>query len=166
MKLYIKQKVFSIGAKFNVYDERQQSKYIVEGAWFSFTSRHTIYDSSRLELVSIRKRPFSFLAKFDIQMDDGKTYYMNSSFRFIEEAAVVKDIGWSIVSTSFRHEYCIRDKNDNIIARISKKWLSWGDTYEIDIVEGIDEVLVLAVVICYDIKNQDNSSVNSSGGTN
>ena len=36
------------------------------------------------------------------------------------------------------------------VARVQKRWLSWGDTYEISIASGYDEVNVLAVVLVID----------------
>ena len=36
------------------------------------------------------------------------------------------------------------------VVRIHKKWMSWGDAFELDIAPGTDEVLALAVVLAID----------------
>ena len=47
MKLYLKQKVFSWGDSFTVYDENGNDKYYVEGEIFSFGKKLHIYDLSK-----------------------------------------------------------------------------------------------------------------------
>lgn len=47
------------------------------------------------------------------------------------------------------HDYSISDGRNDIVV-LHKAWISWGDCYEIDIADGIDELLVLAVVIAID----------------
>ena len=41
MKLYLKQKVFSIGDKFFIYDENGEEKYRVEGEFFPLAKKCT-----------------------------------------------------------------------------------------------------------------------------
>ena len=43
MKLYIKQKVFSWGAKFRIFDEYENDKYSVEGEVFTFGKKLHLY---------------------------------------------------------------------------------------------------------------------------
>ena len=43
-KLLIKQKVFSIRDKFNVYDENEKVKYKVKSSLFSLKYKLTVYD--------------------------------------------------------------------------------------------------------------------------
>ena len=44
MKLYIKQKVFSWGAKFNITDENGEERYSVAGEVFTLAKKLHIYD--------------------------------------------------------------------------------------------------------------------------
>ena len=46
MKLYIKQKVFSWGDKFRVYDENYNDRYYVEGEVLSFGKKLHLYSRS------------------------------------------------------------------------------------------------------------------------
>ena len=41
-------------------------------------------------------------------------------------------------------------KNGNPIVTISKEWMTWGDSYELDIADPDDETVALAVVLTID----------------
>ena len=47
-------------------------------------------------------------------------------------------------------------------------WFAWGDTYEIDIADGVDEVMALSVVLIIDavIDSQNSSSATVSSSSN
>ena len=55
MKLYIKQKVFSWGDKFRIYDEND--KYYVESEVFTFGKKLHLYSQSGSELAFIGVPP-------------------------------------------------------------------------------------------------------------
>ncbi|MDZ7835210.1 MAG: hypothetical protein U5K84_07530 [Alkalibacterium sp.] len=47
------------------------------------------------------------------------------------------------------HDYVIKEGN-KVIADINKKWLSWGDSYEIDIQDERFVSLLLGIVVVID----------------
>ena len=47
------------------------------------------------------------------------------------------------------HDYEILQNGVHIVS-IRKEWMTWGDTYEIDIANDADEVIALAVVLAID----------------
>ncbi|MBQ7054279.1 MAG: hypothetical protein IJN97_03575, partial [Oscillospiraceae bacterium] len=63
MKLYIKQQVFSLTAKFTVKDERGEDKYFVEGDFLSLHARMHIYNTMRQEIAQIYRK-ITFLPRF------------------------------------------------------------------------------------------------------
>ena len=52
------------------------------------------------------------------------------------------------------HEYRI-ERGGEKIAEVSKRWLRMRDTYGIDIAEGLDDALILAVTVCIDQMSHD-----------
>ena len=63
MKLYIKQKVFSLTSKFTVKDESGNDRYFVEGEFFSLRGRLHIMDAQavdRKEEAMIGSNPFQY----------------------------------------------------------------------------------------------------------
>ena len=57
--------------------------------------------------------------------------------------------GLEIEGNVWAHEYEIR-RNGRPIVSISKEWLTWGDSYVLDILDPADEILALAVVLTID----------------
>jgi uncharacterized protein YxjI len=48
------------------------------------------------------------------------------------------------------HEYEF-NREGRAVARVSKQWFSWSDTYGVDIAEGEDVVLILAGTVVIDM---------------
>jgi len=150
MRFYIKQKVFTLKDKFNVFDENQTQKYQVKGKFLSLTNKldlldmegklllhsnrklltflpkYYIYDSQN-QLVAVIKKKFSFLPKYDLTVL-GKALKVDGKF--------------------FAHNFSILD-NTLTLASISKRVISWGDTYEIDIAaeENVEVFLFVVIII-------------------
>ena len=123
MKLYIKQKVFSIGERFTVKDEFGNDRYFVEGEWLSIPKKFRILDEITIEIV----KEFSFFRpKYRI---DGSPF--------------------SVEGDVFTHDYTIL-RDGTPVASISKEWFTWGDSYMIDNYKGEDEEMLLAILIVID----------------
>ena len=69
MKLYLQQRVFSIGDKFTLYDEGGNDRYYVQGEVFSFGKRLHILDTEGRELAMIRQKVFSFLPTYFVDIN-------------------------------------------------------------------------------------------------
>jgi uncharacterized protein YxjI len=74
----------------------------------------------------------------------------------------VEGTGWQVEGDYWAHEYIIKDF-DEVIMRISKHWLTWGDSYELDIPDDKNTILALCTAIAIDCMNADatRSSISS-----
>lgn len=63
-KLYIKQKVFSIGEKFTVVDEDQRLHYSVKGSFMKIPKTFSVENEQGKEVSRITKKTISLLPKF------------------------------------------------------------------------------------------------------
>ena len=149
MKLYIKQKVFSWGDKFRIYDENENDLYYVEGKVFSIGKKLYLYKNDGTELAYIHEKVLSFLPKYFISRGGIDVAEVVKKFTFFRQKYSVENLGWSVSGNFWAHDYKIED-NAKTLASISKRWFSWGDTYEIDIADGVDEVMALCVVLIID----------------
>ena len=64
---------------------------------------------------------------------------------------------YSITGSFWEHEYEFQ-RHGEIVARVSKRYFSWTDTYGIEVVDGEDVLAILATcividLICHDEKN-------------
>ena len=55
--------------------------------------------------------------------------------------------------TDHRYHFTRRGR---MVARISKKFFSWGDTYRIEILPGENDVVILATAVILDMMNHPN----------
>ena len=126
MKLYIKQKVFSLTSKFTVKDESGNDRYFVEGEFFSLRGRLHIMDAQGEEIAEIVKDFSFFRPKYSLE---------NTSL--------------SVEGDFWSHEYSLYDGDRNIM-NIHKEWFTWGDSYELDILDPDYELISLGIVLAID----------------
>lgn len=163
MKLYIKQKVFSWADKFRVYDEYENDKYFVEGEVFTLGKKLHLYSLDGDELAYIHQKVWSFLPKYFINRNGEDVAEVVKEFTFLRQEYTVEGLDWTIEGDFWAHEYQINSEN-GVVATISKRWFTWGDTYEIDIADNADEVMALSVVLIIDavIDSQNSSAAANS----
>lgn len=157
MNLYIKQRVFTWGDKFSIYDEAGNEKYYVEGEIFTWGKKLHLYDLQGRELAFIKQELFTFLPKYLISRNGVDIAEVVKEFTFFKQEYSVNGLGWQVHGDFWDHEYEITEAG-RTIAAVSKEWLTWGDTYEIRFDGSVDEVIALAVVLVIDacIEAQNN----------
>ncbi|NMA86831.1 MAG: hypothetical protein GX968_05860 [Tissierellia bacterium] len=151
MKFLIKEKIFTFADKFNIEDENGNSKYEVVGEIFTFGNKLRLYDMNGREIIYIEQKLFRFLPEYEIYKSGSIIGRIKKEFTFfVPSFQIDSDYGnLTIEGDIFQHEFNIL-RNGQIIASISKKWVSWSDTYSIDILEGEDEAFLLSIVITLD----------------
>ncbi|MBE6540892.1 MAG: hypothetical protein E7672_00370 [Ruminococcaceae bacterium] len=149
MNLYIKQQIFTWGDKFSIYDANGQEKYFVEGEVFTFGKKLHLYDLNGNELAYIEQQLFTFLPKYVIYINGEDIAEVVKEFTFFHPEYTVNGLGWSVHGDFFDHDYDVTH-GDEIIASVSKEWFTWGDAYEIEFGDGVDEIAALAVVLVID----------------
>ncbi|MBQ3252473.1 MAG: LURP-one-related family protein [Oscillospiraceae bacterium] len=149
MHLYIKQKVFSWGDKFTVKDETGRDRYYVEGEVFSFGKKLHIYDIHGREVAFIKQEVWSFLPRFYVFCNERQVAEIKKEFTFLFPKYTIEGLGWEIDGSFMAHDYQITQNGYPIVA-IRKEWMSWGDSYELDIRDAKDEIIALAVVLTID----------------
>lgn len=149
MKLYIKQKVFSWTDRFTVKDAEGQDRYFVEGEFLTWGKKLHVYDRMQREVAFIHEEVLTFLPKYHVSVDGTEVAEIIKEFTFFKPKYRIDGLGWEIDGRFMEHDYEIR-KGNQTIATIYKEWMTWGDCYEIDIAEGVDEIMALAVVLTID----------------
>ncbi|PKK93086.1 MAG: hypothetical protein CVV61_06435 [Tenericutes bacterium HGW-Tenericutes-6] len=161
---YLKQKVFSFRDRYKIYDEEQNLLYHVKGHYFSITHKMDFIDESNDALLyQFRRKLLSFLPTYfmyDELGDTIATVHRNWSFFTKKVSVTTKDKTYQIEGTFYAHAFDILDQG-TVVASIKKRWISWGDTYEITIVDESDEAFYLALVILIDSIFHDNRSRSS-----
>lgn len=148
MKLYIKEQVFSWGDKFFVKDALGEDKYVVQGEVFSLGKKLHIYDMHGREVAFIRQELMTLLPCFSVYSGSTQVQ-VKKELSFLVPRYSIGGLGWEIEGSFWEHEYRIT-QNGIPIVTISKEWMTWGDSYELDIQSPADEIIALAVVLTID----------------
>ncbi len=164
MKLYIKEKVFSWGDKFTVKDASGSDKYIVEGEVFSWGKKLHVYDMQGREVAFIKQRLWTWLPKYEVFCGDRQVAEIKKEFTFLFPKYSIEGLGWEIDGKFMAHDFEITQSGRRIVT-ITKEWMTWGDSYELDIANPADEIVALAVVITIDCVMESSSAAASSAST-
>ncbi len=157
MKLYIKEKVFSWTDRFTVWDQWGNGKYYVEGEFFSWGKKLHVYDLQGREVAFIRQEVWSFLPRFYVYIGQRQVAEIKKAFTFFYPRYSIAGLGWEIQGSFWEHDYEIT-KAGRPIVTISKEWMTWGDSYELDIMDPEDEIVALAVVLTVDCVREAQSN--------
>lgn len=149
MRLYMKQKVFSLKERFAITDDAGRMYYEAEGEIFTLGKKLHLYDHMGAEVAQIRQVLLSFLPRYEVWMGGEQMAEIVKEFTFLTPKYTIKGPEWSVEGQIWAHDYMIC-KNGVVIANVHKAWMSWGDSYEIDIDENESETMVLAVVLAID----------------
>ena len=149
MKLYIKEKVFSWGDKFTVKDENGRDRYAVEGEVFTWGKKLHVYNLLGEEVAFIKQEVFSFLPRYYVFCGGRQVAEIRKEFTFFFPKYSIEGLGWEINGHFLAHDYEIT-RGGRPIVRISKEWMTWGDSYELSIANPSDEIVALAVVLTID----------------
>ena len=165
MKLYIQEKVFSWGDKFTVKDEYGNDKYYVQGEVFSWGKKLHVYDMTGNEVAFIKQEVWSFLPRFYVFCNNVQVAEIKKEFSFIFPKYSVAGLGWEIEGRFMAHDYEIK-KGSRTIVSISKEWMTWGDSYELDIANPEDEIVSLAVVLTIDCVTEASAGASAAVSSN
>lgn len=149
MKLYLKQKVFTWRDRFYVKDENGNDRYAVEGEIFSWGKKLHIYDVNGNEAAFIRQKVLAFLPRFFVEIGGQIACEVVKEFTFFRQSYRLEGLSWHLDGDIWAHEYSLTDSGRQIM-RLTKKWFTWGDSYELDITDPRDELLCLCVALAVD----------------
>lgn len=161
MKLYIKEKVFSWGDKFTVKDEYGNDRYYVEGEVFSWGKKLHVYDMEGNKVAFIKQEVWSFLPRYYVFCDDKQVAEIKKEFTFIFPKYSIEGLGWEIEGRFMAHDYEITQSGRTIVS-IRKEWMTWGDSYELNIRNPENEIVALAVVLTIDCVTESSSGANNA----
>jgi uncharacterized protein YxjI len=82
-------------------------------------------------------------------------------FTFLRPKYSIIGPGWEVDGSFWEHDYEVTE-NGRPIVSIRKEWMTWGDTYELDIADTGNEVMALAVVLAIDCVLDAQQNANNS----
>lgn len=149
MKLYLKQKVFSWRDRFFVKNENGTDCYAIQGEILSWGKKLHVYDMNGTEVAFIRQKVLSWSPRFFVEINGHGVCEIVKEITFFRQKYRLEGLPWRLDGNFWAHEYSLT-ANERQIMRLSKKWLTWGDSYELDIADSQDALLCLCIALAVD----------------
>lgn len=147
--LYMKQKVFSVGEKFTVTDEQGDVRYKVKGSVLKIPKEFRLQSVDGKLVAKMKKKIVVFFPTFYVDMANGETIVIKKQFSFLRPKYSIS-IGDLQVNGDWWDMSFTVTNGKKQVAKINKKWISWGDSYAIQIRDTRYEDTIVALVVAID----------------
>jgi uncharacterized protein YxjI len=149
-------KVMSIGDDSWIEDENGSKVYKANGKALHLRKKFILEDASGNDLAKIQERVVSVRDKMVIERDAGTATVHKALIGIRERYQIDVDGGPDLKAHGnfVDHEYEI-ERDGDTVATVSKRWFRVRATYGIEIADGEDDVLLLAVAVCIDAMTHD-----------
>jgi uncharacterized protein YxjI len=158
MRYILKQKVFSLGGAFYIKDDQERDVFFVQGKALSFGHQLSFQDMAGNELAHIRQKVLSWGPTYEIYRA-GQLFAVvrKELFTFFRHVFTVDVPGPDdlVAEGDFLDLEFTFSRSGGQVATVSRQWFSWADTYGVDIVDGEDDITILASTIVIDMVRAD-----------
>ena len=149
MKLLFRQRAFSWFDSYDIYDENENTVYVVKGQ-LSWGHCLKIYDpEEQQELGTVKEEILTWLPKFELYVGDRCVGEIRKEFTLFRPSFSLDFCGWTVDGSFMEWDYTIQD-GPRQVASISKELFHWTDTYVLDITYPKDALYVLMFVLAID----------------
>lgn len=156
-QLYMKQKIVSLSGKYTVMDAEQQPAYYVEGSFLKIPKTFTILDPSKNEVALITKKVFSFLPKFFVEVNGREVLTIKKEFSFFKARYTIDAAAIEVRGNWWDMTFEVLQQG-TVVGSVQKKWLSWGDSYEVQVADEEMEAIIIAIVVAIDCVKADQAA--------
>lgn len=167
MRYRIQEKLLCLGDDFAIRDDAGRLMYQVDGRAFTLLrEKLSFQDPSGEEVAFIREKLISLRKAYEIHRGGDRVAVVRKDLFNVFRVGFTVDVegpdDYEAKGSILDHEYTFR-RQGRVVAQVSKKWFTLRDTYAVDIVEGEDDVLILAAAvvidqICHDRDGGDGDS--------
>jgi len=157
-KYRMREKMFSIGDDYWIETDSGERAFKVDGKALRVRDTLALKTPDGDELFTIQEKKLSIRDKMEIERGGTTVATVKKALvsplrdRFSIEVEGGEDM--EAKGNIVDHEYKIERGGDKI-AEVSKRWFRVRDTYGIEIAEGGDDALILAITVCIDQMTHD-----------
>ena len=149
MRLIFKQRFFSWFDSYDIFDERENVIFTVEGKMSWGHCLH-ILNARGEHIATVKQKVLTFLPRFELYEGEEYVGCITKEFSFFKPNFSVDCNGWLVDGDFWEWDYRIADADGDTVASISKELFRMTDTYVIDVVNEEDALHALMVVLAID----------------
>ncbi|MFF5898134.1 LURP-one-related/scramblase family protein [Streptomyces argenteolus] len=152
MRLLVRERLLGVGDDYWIEDADGQKLFLVDGKAMRLRETFELKDPGGRVLVEIRQKLISLRDTMVIERDGDelarikrkRLSLLRNHYRVTMADGTELDVSGKILDREFAIDY-----DGELLAQISRRWLTVRDTYGIDVVrEDADVPLLLAVAVC------------------
>jgi uncharacterized protein YxjI len=156
LRFTMREKLISIGDDYWITDDDGQRAFRVNGKVGRIRDTWVLENARGAEVASIRERKLSIRDAIRIDLGHHHATVKKALIGFRDRFHVEVEGGQDLTvkGNVVDHEYEV-ERDGRKIAEVSKRWLRVRDTYSVEVRDGADVVLVLAVTVAVDALAHD-----------
>lgn len=158
-KFYIKERLFALGAKFDVYDEQGNNIFISEADKFDIGKNISIYDSNNRKVLYMRQQVRLGSHKYIAYDQDMREIATIKKELMVPEYNITGSVGIMNMSSSSILGRNYEIKKDGITLGIISKEFSFGrDRYFLEVIDENYTVFFVGLLIMIDMVRFHNNN--------
>ena len=148
-KLLFKQRLFSWFDSYDIYDETEQTVYVVKGqlAWGHCLKIFSVYGE---EVGTVKEKVLTLLPKFEVYEKERYIGCIQKELTFLKPKYDIDFNGWHIDGSFPEWDYTVYGAGGSVVATVSKELFRWTDTYVIEVADTSDALCALMLVLAID----------------
>ncbi|MCH0563072.1 MULTISPECIES: LURP-one-related/scramblase family protein [unclassified Streptomyces] len=152
MRYLVRERLLGFGDDYWIEDDRGDKVFLVDGKAMRLRDTFELKDARGRVLVDIRQKLFALRDTMIIERDDEplarirrkRLSLLRNHYRVSLADGTALDVSGKILDREFAVEY-----DGELLAVVSRRWLTVRDTYGVDVVrEDADPALLIAVAVC------------------
>lgn len=149
----MQQKWISWGDDYAIFDEAGEQALLIDGKVWTWGNKLSVLDRQGQEVALIAQKLLSWGQTYEIYRDGLLAAVVKKTLFTLFRAEFTIDVPGphDLVAEGdfWNHEYQFR-RGEQTVARVSKAYFSWTDSYGIDVADGEDDILIVAAAVVID----------------
>ena len=161
MRLFVKEKLFSVHNRYYIYNENNEVEFEIESKFVSIGDKTRIYDKNHNEIAYIEQELLHFMPHYNVYIFGEYKFKIKKEFSFFKNDYVLSN-SYSVDGSTFNLNFIVSNNYGKEVALVSREFLSIGDKYQIDIIDQNDLLTILTIIVAItnDVDRGQSSSSN------
>ena len=153
MRYLMKERLWGFGDDYKIQDADGNDVFFVDGKALSFGDKLSFQDMQGNELAYISQKLISLKKRYEIYRDGNLFAEVQKEWTFFKDKLTVDVPGPNdyTVKGSFLDREFEFERQGAVVARVSKRFFNFTDSYGVDIVDGEDDIVILATAVVIDL---------------
>ena len=147
MKLYMRQHVFTIGDRFNVWDEDGHDRWFVEQELLTWGKILRVYDLSGREAVYIHQVIPSLFPRYQVEVYGRPITEIVKDLSYFRPRCTIEELGWEVLGSLGGQDYEITHHSTVVAACRPQQNAEGDDVLALEFYDRSTDLVALGVIL-------------------